>query len=769
MQTLNDPTNLCLNYIYQTNQSIFLTGKAGTGKTTLLRQILKESPKNTVVVAPTGIAALNANGVTIHSMFHLPFGTFIPDFTNVQGYGNVKLENRYSLARHFRYNKTKAKLLRELELLIIDEVSMLRADVLDAIDWALKTVRHSDEAFGGVQVLFIGDLLQLPPVCKNEEWTYLKNYYNGIYFFNAQVLQNNQPIYLELEKIHRQSDEQFIQILNELRNNHLSQESMAILNQRYQPDFEMKAEENFITLTSHNRIADEMNQTALQKLTATEHSYKAIVKGDFPESIFPNDENLILKKGAQVMFIKNDSSYEKRFYNGKIGVVTGLDEEEIKVFLPEENTTILVERYEWENIKYTIDEDTNEIKEKIIGTYVQYPLKLAWAITIHKSQGLTFDKAVLDVSKVFASGQAYVALSRLRSLEGLILKTPFQLNGIESDQVVVNYSTIKKSLSELDENFSTARLAYLKTRLIAAFDWSTLEARWRKHLAFYNDLSDKSEKGKHLFWAKGQFENVKSMVDVSNRFVNQLKRLFLDNQTELSFIEERVNKAYDHFYQLIDNLNYQVLKKRFELSRIKRVKEFQEELEELDDVQLGLMLEMKKVKNLFHAIIHQLPIHKQTIHTDDIQEYRRKKFLQIQADLEKDKNSLGLLLKEEEDWRVTDLLSFAKTKKKEKKEKKPKVPTQLISFEMYQKGMSISEIASERLLTEGTIFGHLSKMVLEDKLAIEELLPKEKITYLDQHLTIEDLDLSLGEMKDKLKEDVSFSEIRLYRDWKQKK
>lgn len=755
------PTDLCLRYIYQTNQSVFLTGKAGTGKTTLLKQILKESPKNTIVVAPTGIAALNANGVTIHSMFHLPFGTFIPDFRAMPYGGSIRLENRYSLGRHFRYNKTKAKLLREVELLIIDEVSMLRADVLDAIDWALKTVRQSDEAFGGVQVLFIGDLLQLPPVCKPEEWRYLQEYYDGIYFFNALVLKNNQPIYIELDKIHRQSDGQFIQILNELRNNRLSKESLEILNQRYQPNFDAKGKDNYITLTSHNAIADQMNQEALERLNKKIVTFKALVKGDFPESIYPNDEILSLKEGAQVMFIKNDTSYEKRFYNGKIGVISAINSDEISVYLPEDKKTIRVEQYEWENVKFSIDKDTNEIKEKIVGTYVQYPLRLAWAITIHKSQGLTFDKAVLDVSRVFASGQAYVALSRLRSLEGLILKSQFALDGIENDSRVVGYSQIQQPLEQLNEQFSTARLAYLKMRLITAFDWSFLEIRWRKHLAFYKDLTERSEKGKQLIWAKEQFQEVISIVDVSKKFVGQIHRLFHGEKIDLNFVEERIEKAYEHFYELIDRLNYEVLRKRFELLHVKRVKEYQEELEELDETQLGIMLEMKRVKEFLHRVIHQLPIEKSAFQSEDIQSYRKKMYLKIQSDLEKEKTTLEIF-DVNDDWSVSELLKTS-SKKGNTKTKEPKVPTHLITYEMHQKGMSIPEIAAERMYIEATIYNHFSKLLEEGKVKIEEVLSTEKLNQLKKSFLPADINLSLSEIRTKLENEFTFEELRLYK------
>ena len=422
MEFLSAEANYTLRFINQTNKSIFLTGKAGTGKTTLLKQIIATTHKNTVVVAPTGIAALNAGGVTIHSMFQLPFATFLPDNKQVAQFsGTLKIENRDTLGRHFKMNATKRSIIRNMELLIIDEVSMVRADVLDAMDFMLKKVRRNERAFGGVQVLFIGDLLQLPPVVKNEEWQMLRNYYNGMFFFHSHIIQQYPPLYIELDKIFRQTDSEFIHVLNNLRNNKITTSDIAILNQFVQPNFDLKKNKGYITLTTHNAKADTINAKSLEDLKEKQFTYSPEVVGDFPEKIFPLDEKLHLKVGAQVMFVKNDLNFDKQFFNGKMGVIKSLSRNEIMVHFPEENKTIEVERYEWQNIKYKLNENTKEVEEEVIGTFVHYPIKLAWAITVHKSQGLTFDKAALDVSQVFAPGQAYVALSRLRSLKGLVL------------------------------------------------------------------------------------------------------------------------------------------------------------------------------------------------------------------------------------------------------------------------------------------------------------------------------------------------------------
>src|SRR5690554_1551203 len=364
-----------VNFINQTSRNVFLTGKAGTGKTTLLKEIIETTHKNTVVVAPTGIAALNAGGVTIHSLFQLPFAGFLPTHNQPPQIGaNIRFENRNTLRRHFRMSKTKQEVLRNMELLIIDEVSMLRADVLDAMDFMLQSIRRNNEAFGGVQVLFIGDLLQLPPVVRHQEWEVFKNYYAGMFFFHSHVIQQNPLLYIELDKIYRQTEQSFIEVLNNLRNNHITPQDIELLNKYVQPDFDVKNKQGYITLTTHNAKADNLNQTALKELKGKKHSYYPEIVGDFPEKIYPIEEELELKLGAQIIFIKNDLSYEKRYFNGKMGIIHSLSEEEIVVHFPEENKFIEIEKYEWENIRYTVDENTKEINDEVLGTFTHYPI-----------------------------------------------------------------------------------------------------------------------------------------------------------------------------------------------------------------------------------------------------------------------------------------------------------------------------------------------------------------------------------------------------------
>ena len=419
----NPELELALNFIEKTDRNLFITGKAGTGKTTFLHQIKKESLKRMVIVAPTGVAAINAKGVTIHSFFQMPFGPILPNKTQ-----NSQQQRRFS--------KTKIDIIKSLDLVIIDEISMVRADLLDAIDQVMRRYKNRNKVFGGAQVLMIGDLQQLAPVVKPNEWSLLQNHYETVYFFSAKAYQEANVVSIELKHIYRQKNENFIKILNEIRTNTLSDESAMILNKNYNPTFSPTKEDGYITLTTHNNRANLINNSELNKLKNKSYFFKADVSGKFNENAFPNDVRLELKVGSQVMFIKNDSSVDKRYYNGKIGVITKVSKDSVNVQCGNEIDEIVTEKEMWDNVNYSINEETKEIKEDIIGSFKQIPLRLAWAITIHKSQGLTFEKAIIDAEASFAHGQTYVALSRCTSLEGLVLKTPITSNAIINDKTV---------------------------------------------------------------------------------------------------------------------------------------------------------------------------------------------------------------------------------------------------------------------------------------------------------------------------------------------
>ena len=626
MQTISEAAAYTLRFINQTHRSVFLTGKAGTGKTTLLREIIQTTHKNTVVVAPTGIAALNAGGVTIHSMFQLPFGGFIPDNSSPQFSENTKFETKATLRRHFKMSGLKKSVIRNMELLIIDEVSMLRADLLDAMDYMMQTVRKKNFAFGGVQVLYIGDLLQLPPVIRDEEWRTLKTYYKGKFFFHSHVVQQNPPLYIELSKIFRQTDDTFISVLNNLRNNEISQQDIQTLNQYVKPDFDLKTNKGFITLTTHNNKADTMNAQALEDLDGKLATYKPEITGDFPEKIFPVEEQLQLKVGAQIMFVKNDLSFDKHYFNGKMGVIKSLSSQEILVHFPEENKTIEVEKYEWQNIRYKVDETTKEIEEEVLGSFVHYPIKLAWAITVHKSQGLTFDKAALDVSQVFLPGQAYVALSRLRSLEGLILLSPLRMNGISNDQDVMDYSLNKASDSFLENALHFETKNFIHNYLINTFDWSDLAQEWRNHKFSYNEKSEISEKSKHALWAKKQTDVIEQLLDPSKKFISQLNKLFYPETVDLNHVAERIQAAFSYFFKPMDDLVFEILWKLQEVKRIKKVKAFYEELIVLEELQTKAVLRLMKAKLLIETVVAGETISKEKLTSSETSVAKRKPF-----------------------------------------------------------------------------------------------------------------------------------------------
>ncbi|MES2812354.1 MAG: helix-turn-helix domain-containing protein [Bacteroidota bacterium] len=721
MENLSQDAKYTLQFINQTQRNIFLTGKAGTGKTTLLREIIKTTHKNVVVVAPTGIAALNAGGVTIHSMFQLPFAGFIPDNSAPQFSDFVKFETKQTLARHFKMSGLKKSVIRNMELLIIDEVSMLRADVLDAIDFMMQSVRKKKTAFGGVQVLFIGDLMQLPPVIRDEEWKILRNYYNGKFFFHSHVIQLNPPLYIELSKIFRQTDDLFISVLNNLRNNQISTNDVQILNQYVKPNFDLKENKGYITLTTHNAKADGMNAKALAELEGKLVQYQPEIIGDFPEKIFPVDESLQLKIGAQVMFLKNDLSPEKRFFNGKMGIIKSLSQEEILVHFPDENITITVDKYEWENIRYTVNHDTKEIEEEILGTFVHYPIKLAWAITVHKSQGLTFDKAALDVSQVFLPGQAYVALSRLRSLEGLVLLSPLQMNGISSDIDVMDYAENKADDEILANSLEQETKKFLLQCLKSAFDWNDLAQEWRNHQFSYNEKGENSEKSKHFIWAQKQTEVIWGILEPARKFSLQLDKLFSEENIDYQFIEERIHAAYGYFFEKMDNLVYEILWKLEEVKRIKKVKAFFDELLVLEELQIKAVLRLMKAKLLVKTIASRETISKENLTSEEIKTYKIKKSEAIQQQFK----ALNITL-------IDDDADIERYTKKTKVKKVAKKSTVQETYELWLEQNTIKEIAAMRKLSAQTIGGHMAKLISSGAIPITAVLPEDKIEELAQ-------------------------------------
>ncbi len=752
---IQSPAEFTERFINQTNRSVFLTGKAGTGKTTLLKKIIDSTHKNTVVVAPTGIAALNAGGVTIHSFFQLPFGSFIPEFGQPPFVGQrSQFNTKTTLQQHFRINKKRKNIIVNLELLIIDEVSMLRSDILDAMDLMLRKIRRNDRPFGGVQVLFIGDLMQLPPIVKREEKTILDQYYKGSFFFHAKVIQEQPPLYIELEKIYRQSDTEFIGLLNNLRNNHISPENVELLNQYVRPQFDATQHDGYITLTTHNAKADQINNKALDALSGNKRTYEAEVSKKFPEHMYPIPLEMELKVGAQVMFIKNDMAYEKRYYNGKIGKITALTSDEVHVTFPEENLTINVDKYEWENIKYSLNEETGEIKEEVIGTFTHFPLKLAWAITVHKSQGLTFEKAVLDLSNVFAPGQAYVGLSRLVALKGLVLLSPIRLNGLKNNEFVVNYAKNKADIDFLSKSLKSETVNYLHSRLQKTFNWDAMVSTWLALEAEHKTARGRSEMAKNRVWFEKQVNALMKTLEPARKFRVQLSKICQPNNMDVDLLSERYEAAYNYFMKILEPVFRSTLKQLVLLGNKTGVKQYAERLSELDEELTAVIMDLKKSKNLISSLQSGDALSKENIWDDQVKNFRLAKIQVVKDELKHTHPTLE---------NIDAFTSFQNSKKpkKEKKKKEPKESTREKTLKLFKSGKTLEEIADERLLKESTIYTHFSQLVEEGKVQMEDVLDTKMIKTLNDKLGNEP-DGTLKELKTKAGNDITFGEIKVY-------
>ena len=696
-------------FVNNTNANIFLTGKAGTGKTTFLRDLAQKTHKRFVIVAPTGIAALNAKGVTIHSQFLLPLGSFIPTQDpsgTVSDSGAFYTQN--SLVRKHPLNSVRKQVLRDVDLLIIDEVSMLRADVLDAIDFRLKHARRNyNQPFGGVQVLMIGDLFQLPPIVRDHEWDVLRNYYRSVWFFEAQALQQSGFVYIELDKIFRQQDEKFIRILNNLRNNTTTAEDISELNRHFVSEKEIEKLDEVVTLTTHNHKADKMNTESLAGLKSKEFFFDAEVDKDFPSSMFPVDECIALKEGAQIMFIKNDAS-DGAYFNGKLARVTKHEKDKITVIMAGERSEYVLKKEKWENRKYVLDETTKELEEDIVGTFTQYPIKLAWAITVHKSQGLTFDKAVIDVGQAFAAGQVYVALSRLRSLDGLILRTEINPNVISNDSNVTSFSQRKEEQAPLNDILKKAQQDYIERLLAQTFDFRDVMDQLlsiKKGAASKTEFEDEAMRA-----AVDQIrEAFEKEVSNTNGFRSQLMRLLREGDRVQ--LLSRIEKGTAYYKALIQKNARLLLTHMAEVSQFSKTKTYLNSLEEVDASIVKKQTQIRSLQLTVESILDGKEI-----------EPNKSLIKKIAVERETMINAVAAEVK------ANPKFSKLKTGRKRKSTaggKSEKGETYKKTLAMFKEGQTIDNVAEKRGLSVGTIESHAAKLIASGDIDIDHFMDKD--------------------------------------------
>jgi hypothetical protein len=548
MQTSGKYYEIAYHFANYTNCSLFLTGKAGTGKTTFLKKLKEQSKKEMAIVAPTGVAAINAGGTTIHSFFQLPLSPFIPTE-----------EGCKNLIGKIKMNSVRRKVLDKLEMLVIDEISMVRADLLDEIDTVLRHFRYRrNELFGGVQMVFIGDMYQLSPVCNEVEWQMLSQYYSSIYFFDSMAIRKQPPVYIEFDNIFRQSNLSFIQLLNEVRNNKISNESFNLLQSLYNPHFKAPKDDTYITLTTHNYKADNINAEELAKLSGESKKFKAKIQGEYPEKSYPTEPELEFKVGAKVMFLKNDKETPRRYFNGKIGEITSFGSGGISVKCPGESPVLVVPEI-WENISYTTNPATRQITESLLGTFEQYPLRLAWAITIHKSQGLTFDKAIIDAGQAFTPGQVYVALSRCRSLDGLVLLSKINRNSLSVDENIIRHNELKLPIEILNNKLDVSKKEYREKILFSLFDFQELVNTIIRLTEFVKEKISSFNSDTLTFLAS-ILNHLSNIQNIALRFRNELRILVFSIPVDEQKLQERIAAAINYFSEILQTVSGELKK-----------------------------------------------------------------------------------------------------------------------------------------------------------------------------------------------------------------
>jgi DNA-directed RNA polymerase subunit F/energy-coupling factor transporter ATP-binding protein EcfA2 len=807
----NPQLELAFDFVQYTGQNLFLTGKAGTGKTTFLKNLKQLSPKRMVVVAPTGVAAINAGGVTIHSFFQLSFGPQIPQDPDKPFPPLNTQEGAYGIKR---FSKEKINIIRSLDLLVIDEISMVRADVLDAIDDVLRRYRIRYKPFGGVQLLMIGDMQQLAPIVKEDEWEILKNYYDTAFFFSSRALKRSSFTSIELQHIFRQSDRHFIDLLNKVRNNQMDAETLALLNQRYKPGFNPDDKEGYISLTTHNVQSQQINSSKLSQLKTQATRFNAEVNGEFPEYSYPTDPELDLKIGAQVMFVKNDPSPEKQFFNGKIGKITDLEDELIEVTCPDDDFVINVERAVWHNMKYALNEVTQEIEEEVIGTYGQFPLKLAWAITIHKSQGLTFEKAIIDARSSFAHGQVYVALSRCKTFEGLVLSSPIALHSVKNDYTVGQFSEEVEQNQPGPDDLAQSRKEYFQQLVGELFDYRPVIRQIQYILKLCEEHSSQLL-GTLKFTLKGMINPVQTeMIDVATRFDNQIRQLLplTPNPEENQQLQDRIMKASAFYSGKLEQLLEQPLSVAIFESDNKAVRKslgeatgrLRKEIR-IKKICLERCISGFYVKTFLETRAKAVLEVEETFHGSkksdgaaafssnpdfytQLKKWRAEKaeLMQVEVarilaqktlleivqtlpvtgkELKEVKGMGGVRMKQFGREILEMILAYRNRQgmevpaEAEKEAERAGMDSRQVSCELFKNGLTIPEIARNRQMAVSTIESHLLYYVASKEIPIDRLVEKKKIKAIEECFELNNF-RQISDLKAKLGDKYSYGEIR---------